>query len=197
MSYRAKDALGAWRSLAEGSTLVDGETVEVFSYGPNFNFTAGTLQNKVSGAWADAVDLTLDLPDGTSHMRADVLSIGGTETDSTVAIAVTSRKGHLVLKNSHLGQLEAENSRGTRFLWKGNLFAGVVSEITKNQDHGAGGYLAESDARLIANREQFADAGLMPQEGQPLTIGPDSFVIAAVIVSDVVYTLELRRFNNA
>lgn len=197
VSYRAKNASDVWRLLADGDTLENGESVEVFGHGPNFNFIAGQLQNKVAGVWVNAVALTLDLPEGTSHTRTDVLSITGDATDSTVSVSVTSKKGHLALKRSHLAQLQAEDSRGIRFLWKGNLFAGVVSEISKNQDHGAGGYLSEADARLVANREQFADAGLMLMEGESIVIGPEKFVIAAVGVSDVVYSLELRRNNNA
>lgn len=194
--YKAKDALGAWRLLGEGDALVDGESVKVHSSGPEFNKRVYVLQNRVSGAWADAVTVTLDLPSGTSHTRTDKLDIDGDATDSTVAIAVTSSKGHAALKYSHLAQLDAEDNRGTRFIWKGGFFAGVISEITKGKERIEGGYLEDADARLICNREQFADQGLMPLVGQTLIAEGTDFLITALDVSDVVYNLELRRNGN-
>lgn len=197
VDYQAKSTAGVWRSLSTDDALVDGESVKVFSFGPEFGRNVYTLQNRVSGAWTDAETVSLDLPSGTSHTRTDKLDIDGDATDSTVEIAVTHSKGHGGLKMSHLAQLAAENSRGIRFLWKGGLYAGVLSEITKGKERMEGGYLEDSDARLVANREQFADQGLMPLVGQVITAGQDRFVVTALDVSDVIYNFELRRDSNA
>lgn len=197
MQYQAKSTAGAWRTLANNDTLEDGESVKVFSSGPEFGRNVYTLQNRNSSSWADALTVSLDLPSGTSHTRTDKLDIDGDATDSTVAIAVTSAKGHAALKQSHLAQLAAENNRGTRFIWKGSLYAGVISEITKGKERIEGGYLEDADARLVCNREQFADSGQMPLVGQTLTAEGTQFVITGLDVSDVVYNLELRRNSNA
>lgn len=197
VQYQAKSTAGVWRSLAVDDALVDGESIKVFSSGPEFGRNVYTLQSRTSGAWVDAETLTLDLPSGTSHTRTDKLDIDGDATNSTVAIAITSHKGHSALKQSHLAQLAAEDSRGTRFLWKGSLFAGVVSEITKGKEQMEGGYLEGADARIVANREQFADQGSMPLVAQPLTVEGTQFVITGIDVSDVVYSIELRRNSNA
>ena len=197
VEYLAKSEAGAWRNLSADDILVNGEAVKVFTFGPEFGKDVYTLQNRVSGAWVDAETVSLDLPSGTSHTRIDKLNIAGDATNSTLAIAVTHSKGHGGLKISHLAQLSAEQSRGMRFLWKGALYAGVMSEITKGKERMEGGYLSESDARLVANREQFADQGLMPLVGQVITAGQDRFVITAIDVSDVIYNFELRRDSNA
>ena len=197
VEYRAKSAAGVWRSLASDDALADGESVKVFSSGPEYGLNVYTLQNRVSGAWADALTIALDLPSGTSHTRTDKLTITGNATDSSVSIALTSNKGHPGLKLSHLAQLEAENTRGTRFIWKGSLYAGVISEITKGKERIEGGYLEDADARLVCNREQFADAGTMPLVGQTVTVEATRFVITGLGVSDVVFNLELRRAGNA
>ena len=196
VQYQAKNTSGVWRSLAADDALVDGESIKVFSSGPEFGRNVYTLQNRDSSNWADALTVSLDLPSGTSHTRTDKLDIDGDTTDSTVAIAVTSHKGHAGLKQSHLAQLAAEDMRGTRFLWRGSLYAGVVSEITKAKEQMEGGYLEGADARIVANREQFADQGVMPLVGQPLTVEGTQFVITGLDVSDVVYSIELRRDSN-
>ena len=196
VQYQAKNTSGVWRSLAADDALVDGESIKVFSSGPEFGRNVYTLQNRDSSNWADALTVSLDLPSGTSHTRTDKLDIDGDTTDSTVAIAVTSHKGHAGLKQSHLAQLAAEDMRGTRFLWRGSLYAGVVSEITKAKEQMEGGYLEGADARIVANREQFADQGVMPLVGQPLTVEGTQFVITGLDVSDVVYSIDLRRDAN-
>ena len=88
VEYRAKSAAGVWRSLASDDALADGESVKVFSSGPEYGLNVYTLQNRVSGAWADALTIALDLPSGTSHTRTDKLTITGTATDSAVSITV-------------------------------------------------------------------------------------------------------------
>ena len=197
IEYRAKSVAGVWRALAEDDSLVDGESVKVFSAGAEFNKNAYKLQSRTSATWVDAETVSLDLPSGTSHTRTDKLDIDGDATNSTVTIAVTHSKGHAGLKMAHLGQLHAEDFRGIRFTWKGGMYAGVLSEITKSKENVPGGYMDEADARLVCNREQFIDAGKMPLIGQTLTASGEQFVITGIDVSDTIYSLELRRDDNA
>lgn len=195
-SYRAKSTAGTWRTLAEGDSLATGESVEIFSHGARFNFTAAVLQNKVSGLWVDAVSLVLNLPSGTSHKRVDLLTIAGDATDSTVTQEITS-KGHHIAKRQHFAQISNEERRGVKFGWNGSQWAGVLSEVARERDFGQGGYLEGIEARLVCNREQFADAGAMPVTGQPIDLGPERYVISSLEIGDAAFTFDLGRNNNA
>ena len=77
------------------------------------------------------------------------------------------------------------------------MWSGVVSEISRDKEGGAGGFLEGADARLVANRAQFIQAGLMPVDGNPVTVEGERLLISEIDVSDTIYTFALRRNNNA
>ena len=193
--YRAKNTSGAWRTLAEGDSLADGESLEVFANGPRFGETACVLQNRVSAAWANSELITLDLTLGTSHTRKDRLTVSGDTTDSTVSVA-TYDKGHRPLLDAHNAQIDGENSRGIMFEWQNRLWSGVLSDVTSDKTLQEGGFLEGSDAQLVAHRSQFAQEGMIPLTGQKL-FAEEPFLIGSIRTSDVVVEFELRRNTNA
>ena len=139
--YRAKSTTGVWRTLSEGDALATGEALEVLSGGAKFGVTACVVQGRAAGEWVDALSIELDLVEGTSHTRQDQLTVTGDDTNSTVVSAFTTKKGHSSLKQGHLAQVNAEESRGVAFEWDSRLWAGVLSDISEGRDMGEGGYL--------------------------------------------------------
>ncbi len=195
--FQAKSVSGAWRGLAEGGSIENGESLRVLAGGPHFGTTVCRIQNRVSGQWTGAIDITLDLASGTSHTRTDKLVVTGDETDSTVSISLTTAIGHLSLKRSHLAQIAAEEKRGIAFEWSDQMWSGVVSEISRDKNSQRGGYIEEADARLVANRAQFVRAGVMPVDGNVITIEGERLVISELDVSDTIYTFALKGDSNA
>lgn len=195
--YQAKSTAGVWRTLSEGDALATGEVVEVRAGGTCYGVEAYRLQNRVSGSWADALSVSLDLDNGDSVTRKDKLTIAGDATDSTVAVALTYDKGLLSTTRKHRAQLHAEDKRGIVFRWHERIWAGVLSVREESNDVGAGGYLPESDARLVANRRQFAEYGLLPVDGQRIVADGVLFEIVGLEVGDAVLSCELRRANDA
>jgi|DEB0MinimDraft_6_1074348.scaffolds.fasta_scaffold00215_11 hypothetical protein len=195
--FQAKSVPGVWRRLGEGDSIENGESLKVLAGGAHFGDTVCRIQNRVSGAWADAIAITLDLANGTSHTRTDKFVITGDETDSAVSVSLTTAIGHLSLKRAHLAQIAAENKRGITFEWNDLLWSGVVSEISRDKEPVQGGFLEGADARLVANRAQFVQVGVMPVDGNPITIEGDRFAITELDVSDTIYTFALRRNSNA
>lgn len=194
--YSAKSAAGAWRLLSEGDALANDETLEVISGGPSFGVTACIVQNRVSGAWANALTITLDVKEGTSHTRQDKLTVTGDASDSTVTTALTFNKGHLSIKRAHDAQVHAETTRGVTFSWNSQMWLGVLSEATHTKDHGEAGFYQEADARLVANRAQFAAASSIPTVGAKLSAGDSRFVVTGLTAGDVTYSFDLRRNNG-
>jgi len=196
--YRAKSTAGAWRTLSEGDALATGESLEVLSGGAKFGAVACVVQERSAGEWVDAFTIELDLVSGTSHTRTDCLTVTGDETSSSVTISYTTKKGHQSLKQGHLAQVNAEETRGVAFEWDSRLWSGVLSDISEGRDMGEGGYLEEADAVLVCNRSQFVKAGVMPSTSSKLLIdGAPLKVVGNVRVGDWSYTFELKRCNRA
>lgn len=194
--YHAKNTSGVWRTLSADDTIATGENIEVFSSGPCYGVLVYRLQNRVSGVWTDAINVSLDLADGTSHTRTDKITVTGDATDSTVTVALTHAKGHKALLDAHRAQDHAEKTRGVAYTYEGQTLLGVVSEVSSERGATPGGYLEGADARLVTNRRQFAQLGLMPIPGRKVQIGGDRFFIGQSDATDTVYTFELRRNNN-
>lgn len=197
VDFQAKDSSGVWRRLAEGDAIADGESLKVIADGPRFGVAVCTVQNRVSGAWADAFHVELDLAQGMSYTRTDVLAITGDATDSAVTISVTHAKGSAPAKHAHAAQLHTEKTRGLAFKFSNDFYQGVLSAVSTEKDPTAGGYYEEIDARLVCNREQFAKAGTMPIAGQVVVIEQTRHTIASVETGDSVFTFDLRRDRNA
>lgn len=195
--YKAKSSAGVWRTLSDGDTLDTGDTLDILAGGAKFGSTVCILQAKVSSVWTDSITITLDLTTGSSHKRQDRLTITGDATDSDVSVDFTTNKGHAHLLHAYRNQIDAEANRGIVFEWSGQLWDGVISEIEKGRDHGKGGFLEESDARLVANRPQFVAAGKAPFSGNTISADGEAFeIVDPVGVGDWAYTFELKRCNR-
>lgn len=185
---------GAWRDIANNDVVNHREELMVESDGVRYAFTACTLQKRVAGVWTDALNLTLDVAEGTSHFRQDRLSVGGDETNSTVSV-LTIDKGQPEMRET---LRELKRQAKTRFTLDDSetRFRGISTEIELANRAQMGGFAQDFNGVIVAEREQFVTAGVAPARGGKITVAGNTFRITSVKVDDVSYLVEFESVNR-
>lgn len=186
---------GEWRDIAENDVVNHREELLVEADGAKYGFEACRIQKRVAGVWTDGVIVTLDVTEGTSHFRTDRLSVGGDETNSSVAVT-TIEKGDLDLRDA-LSTLKRHARSRFTLEDEATKYRGVENAIEHGNTAELGGFQPDFAGIIVAPRDQFQDAGVTPLRGMKLTRSNGvSYRITSVKTDDISYEIEVASIDT-
>ena len=189
-------AAGDWRDIAEDDVVQHREELLVEVDGAKYGFEACRIQKRVAGVWTDGVIVTLDVAEGTSHFRKDRLSVGGDETNSSVALT-TVEKGDRDLRDA-LWQLKRLARARFTLEDSATKYRGVQSELEHANSAELGGFQQDFNGVMVADREQFESSpDGPPLRGQKITLADGTtYRITSVKTDEVSHTMEFQSVNR-